>query len=121
MTSLYKATYSPEDNKLRIYTDHYPAEKIEQKLISAGFIHAPMQKLFASKWTPSKADLCIELAGEITPEIISVTERAEIKALRLDDDQAKNVRRHAKHKISSSLRKRRIKTFYVALRKQQCL
>ena len=53
---------------------------------SPGFNYAPVQKLFvASRWTPHREDLCIDLAGEITAEESTLVERAEAKASRLDD------------------------------------
>jgi hypothetical protein len=72
-----KATYSPEDNKIRLY----PSERLEQtayeKVSKAGFKWAPAQKLFvAPKWTPQREDLALELAGEILPEEMSLEERS---------------------------------------------
>ncbi|WP_208993213.1 DUF3560 domain-containing protein [Roseibium sp. TrichSKD4] len=38
----------------------------------------------APKWTPKREDFCLELAGEIEPELTTLAERAEAKAERLD-------------------------------------
>ena len=80
------ATYSPEDNKIRLY----PAARLDAETFArvkeAGFKWAPKQELFvAPKWTPAREDLAIELAGEIEPEEMTLAERAEIKAERLDN------------------------------------
>ncbi len=82
------ATYSPEDNKLRIYPED-PDQRLDadlyQRLRDAGFIRAPKQGLFvAPAWTPDREDLCIELVGEIVAEETSLVERAAAKAERLD-------------------------------------
>lgn len=83
----YQATYSPEDNKLRIYDltgERVPHEDYA-RLKSAGFVWAPIQKLFvAPSWSPEREDLCIQFAGEIEREESTVAERAEAKSLRLD-------------------------------------
>ena len=79
------ATYSPEDNKIRLYPDgRFDAETLE-RVKKAGFRWAPKQKLFvAPKWTTAREDIALELAGEIEPEEMTLAERAQIKAERLD-------------------------------------
>ncbi|MEW5249894.1 DUF3560 domain-containing protein [Microbulbifer discodermiae] len=79
------ATYSAEDNKLRLY----PARRLDDELYArvkeAGFKWAPKQELFvAPKWSPAREDLCVELAGEIEPEELTLAERAQMKAERLE-------------------------------------
>ncbi|MEP2533511.1 DUF3560 domain-containing protein [Shimia sp.] len=79
------ATYSPEDNKIRLY----PAERLDagtfEKVKAAGFKWAPKQGLFvAPKWSPRREDLAIELAGEIGAEQMTLAERAQAKAERLE-------------------------------------
>jgi phospholipid N-methyltransferase len=87
MTCVFiSATYSPEDNKLRLY----PAARLDKDLYlrvkGAGFIWAPKQGIFvAPKWTPAREDLCMELAGEISDEDISLVERAEQRAERFEE------------------------------------
>ncbi|ESX03679.1 hydrolase [Mesorhizobium sp. LSJC268A00] len=83
---MISATYSPEDNKLRLY----PAARLDnetyQRVKNDGFVWAPKQGLFvAPKWSPSREDLAIELAGEIEPEEMTLAERAQAKADRLDE------------------------------------
>ncbi len=85
MTIEFDATYSVEDNKLRLYASERLDPDLYTRIKQAGFIWAPKQALFvAPKWTPAREDLCIELAGEITAEQSTLVERAEAKAERLD-------------------------------------
>jgi hypothetical protein len=79
------ATYSPEDNKLRLY----PSERLDaetyDRVKAAGYKWAPKQELFvAPMWTPSRADLALELAGEIEDEDKSLVERSEERAERME-------------------------------------
>ena len=86
MTIAITATYSPEDNKLRIYASSRLDSATYERVKAAGFKWAPKQELFvAPMWTPSREDLCSELAGEIEDEDTSLVERAEAKAERLED------------------------------------
>lgn len=79
------ATYSPEDNKLRLYASSRLDAETFQKVKAAGFKWAPKQELFvAPKWSCAREDLAIELAGEIEPEEMTLAERAQAKADRLD-------------------------------------
>jgi hypothetical protein len=82
----FTATYSPEDNKLRLYASSRLDAETYARVKEAGFSWAPEQELFvAPKWTPAREDLCIELAGEVEPEEMTLVERAAIKAERLDN------------------------------------
>ena len=84
------ATYSPEDNKLRIYASQRLDRETYERVKAAGFAWAPKQDLFvAPMWTPARADLCIELAGEIEDEGRSIAERAEDRAERFAEYEAK--------------------------------
>ena len=79
------ATYSPEDNKIRIYPSSRLDDETYSRVKEAGFKWAPVQGLFvAPKWTPHREDLAVELAGEIEPEEMTLAERAALKAERLD-------------------------------------
>lgn len=50
--SEYTATYSPEDNKLRLYCLHRLPKELYDRVRGAGFIWAPKQDLFvAPMWT----------------------------------------------------------------------
>ena len=101
----YTATYSPEDNKLRLYASSRLDPEAYARVKAAGFIWAPKQELFvAPMWTPSRADLCIELAGEIDDEDTSLIDRSEQRAERFEDyaDRRKQDADHA-HKAVSAI------------------
>jgi hypothetical protein len=95
-----RATYSPEDNKIRIYPD---AERLDAetyaRVKAAGYIWAPKQKIFvAPMWTPSRADLAEELAGELGDEDTTLAERTEERAERFDEYGARRAdEAHAAH------------------------
>lgn len=102
------ATYSPEDNKIRLYPSARLDSETFAKVKAAGFKWAPKQGLFvAPKWTPEREDLAIDMAGEIQPEEMTLAERAQAKAARLDDlaekraNDAKGFARAA-HELSES-------------------
>lgn len=77
----YSATYSPDDNKLRLYSAGRLPEDIYRRVRAAGFIYAPKQELFvAPAWTPGREDLLLELCGEIGDEDTSLLDRAEERA-----------------------------------------
>ena len=79
--SNFTATYSPEDNKLRLYSTHRLDADLYQRVRAAGFQYAPKQDLFvAPAWTPGREDLLIELCGEIDDEDTSLVDRAEARA-----------------------------------------
>ena len=80
------ATYSPEDNKIRLFSITRLDSETYNRVIKAGFKWAPKQELFVTPmWTPTREDLCIELAGEIGDEDTTLVERAEAKAERLEN------------------------------------
>ena len=77
----HKATYSPEDNKLRMY----PACRLDssdyKRFRLVGFKYAPKQGLFvAPAWSPEREDLLIEFCGHIEDEDTSLLERATERA-----------------------------------------
>ncbi len=82
---MYTATYSPEDNKLRLYTstDERLPESLYAQVKHYGFIWAPRQELFvAPAWTPEREDFLLDLCGQIDDEDKSLVERAEERAER---------------------------------------
>src|SRR5687768_15685860 len=80
------ATYSPDDNKLRLYSMGRLDRETYDRVKAAGFKWAPKQELFvAPMWTPAREDLLIELCGEIEDEDKSLVERAEERADRFED------------------------------------
>jgi hypothetical protein len=79
------ATYSPEDNKLRLY----PVARLDSNTYSevkaAGFKWAPKQQLFvAPMWTPAREDLLIRLCGSIEDEDKTLVQRSEERAERFE-------------------------------------
>ncbi len=81
----HTATYSPEDNKLRMSPAHRLDKEDYQRFKDAGFSWAPKQELFvAGMWTPDREDLLIEFCGEIDDEDTSLVERAEERAERFE-------------------------------------
>lgn len=82
----YRATYSPDDNKLRLYPLHRLDEATYARVKEAGFKWAPKQALFvAPAWTPSREDLLVSLAGDIEDEECTLFERQEERAERFND------------------------------------
>jgi hypothetical protein len=82
----YTATYSPDDNKLRLYARTRLDAETYARVKADGFKWAPKQQLFvAPMWTPGREDLLVELAGEIDDDDSSLVERAEERAERFDD------------------------------------
>lgn len=59
----HSATYSPEDDKLRIYPAHRLDAEEYAKAKAAGFRWAPMQELFFAVWSPAAEDVALALAG----------------------------------------------------------
>lgn len=79
------ATYSPEDNKIRLYASARLDAETYARVKAAGFKWAPRQELFvAPAWSVGREDLALELAGEIEAEEMTLAERAAAKAERLD-------------------------------------
>ncbi len=82
----YTATYSPEDNKLRLYTSTRLDAETYARVKAAGFSYAPKQELFFTPmWTPQREDLLLELCGEIGDEDTSLVERAEQRSERFSE------------------------------------
>lgn len=83
---MMQATYSPDDNKLRLYSTSRLDGDLYDRVKAAGFKWAPKQELFvAPMWTPERENLLIELCGEIEDEDKSLVERAEERADRFED------------------------------------
>lgn len=82
----FTATYSPDDNKLRLYSLHRLDADTYAKAKSLGFKWAPRQQLFvAPMWTPAREDFLLSLAGQIDDEDRSLVERAEDRAERFEE------------------------------------
>ena len=82
----YTATYSPDDNKLRLYSISRLDADTYALVKAAGFRWAPKQQFFvAPMWTPQREDLLMTLCGEIGDEDSSLVQRAEERAERFED------------------------------------
>lgn len=75
------STYSPEDDKLRIYSGRVSKE-LYDRLRDLGFGRAYKQGCFYASWTPEREDVVIELCGKIDDEDTTIADRAEDKAER---------------------------------------
>lgn len=79
------ATYSPEDNKLRLYPVTRLDAETYARVNEAGFKWAPKQELFvAPMWTPARENLLLELCGKIGDEDTSLVDRAEERGERFE-------------------------------------
>lgn len=81
------ATYSPDDNKIRLYPASRLSPELYARVRETGFIWAPKQGIFvAPMWTPEREDLARELApgGDIADDDQSLLTRAEDRADRFD-------------------------------------
>lgn len=82
----YTATYSPEDNKLRLYAASRLPRELYEMVKGHGFKWAPKQELFvAPMWTPAREDFLLTLVDDIDDEDVSLVDRAETRADRFDD------------------------------------
>lgn len=79
------ATYSPEDNKLRLHTMHRLDKATYDSIVAAGFRFAPKQDFFvAPAWTPEREDVLLALCGEIEDEQSTVADRAADRSERFE-------------------------------------
>jgi hypothetical protein len=81
----FTATYSPDDNKLRLTASSRLSPEDYERVKARGFRWAPKQECFYAMWTPRAADLCEELAGEIEDDDITLMDRAEERAERFEE------------------------------------
>lgn len=85
MSIIYTATYSPDDDKLRLYASQNLDSETYARVKAQKFTWAPKQELFVAYWSPCREDLLTELAGEIEDEDKSLVERASERAERFED------------------------------------
>ncbi|MGK5033148.1 DUF3560 domain-containing protein [Janthinobacterium sp. MDT1-19] len=84
----FSGTYSPDDNKLRLYASSRLDKDLYEKVIAAGYRWAPKQECFiAPMWTPQRYDLLLSLCGEVDDEDKSLLERAEERSERFEGYQ----------------------------------
>ncbi|HAG0390689.1 TPA: plasmid SOS inhibition protein A [Salmonella enterica] len=77
----YRATYSPDDNKLRLYAALRLDDETYQKIHAVGFRWAPKQELFVvPAWTPAREDVLLSLAGDIEDDDNTLFDRQEQRA-----------------------------------------
>jgi len=82
----HEATYSPGDNKLRLYPAARLSEAEYNRVKAHGFKWAPKQGIFvAPMWTPERADLLTEMCDDIGDEDKSLSERADERAERFEE------------------------------------
>lgn len=72
----YRATYTPEDDKIRIYTDRVD-RTLYDALKGLGFARAPKQGCFFQVWNPAREDAALALCGGIDDEDTTLFDRAE--------------------------------------------
>jgi predicted RNA methylase len=81
----FSATYSPDDNKLRISCTRRIDADTFARLKAAGYKWAPKQEqMIAPMWTPGRYDLALELAGEVLDDDTTLADRAEERAERFE-------------------------------------
>lgn len=79
----HRATYSPEDNKLRLYPDWTDGEFDKEEAKKLGFKWASKQECYVKpKWSPRAEDYLLTLVDEIEDEDYSPVERAVDRAER---------------------------------------
>lgn len=98
----YTATYSPDDDKIRLYASTRLDRELYERVKAAGFRWAPKQDLFFTVWNPRAEDIAIELAGEIEDDDKTLAERAEERADRFEGYQEKRTAEADRAKASVS-------------------
>ncbi|MBK9497259.1 MAG: DUF3560 domain-containing protein [Xanthomonadales bacterium] len=102
-----RATYSPEDDKLRLYpaTDDKWPDAVYKAYKAAGLGWAPQQHFMSGTWTPGREDLFLAWGGgDIEDEDVSVEERAMARADRFQDYQAKRAdEAHERHAMAEQV------------------
>jgi hypothetical protein len=82
----FNATYSPEDNKLRLYASEKLDDELYQRAKKLGFKWAPKQELFvAPMWTPQRKNFLLSLVDQIEDEQLTLEERAAERAARFEN------------------------------------
>jgi hypothetical protein len=80
---MHRATYCPEDNKLRFYPHWADASFDKETLKAAGYRWASKQEIYvAPRWTPKAEDAALEYVEDIEDEDYSPQERAADRAER---------------------------------------
>lgn len=91
------ATYSPEDNKLRLYVGRVPREEY-LKLRADGWTSTPKQSCdFVAVWTPQRRATCLEYAELIEDEDQGPEDRAADRAERFGEYRDKRTEEATGH------------------------
>lgn len=94
--SRFTATYSAEDNSIRIYFPEGESrlgDELWELFKDHGYRLAPMLGCYQVKrWTPAREDFAMAVAGDIEAEEQTMAERAEIKAQRLAGYRANRIK-----------------------------
>lgn len=92
-----RASYCPEDNKLRLYVGRVPRDEYE-KLRVEGWISTPKQDCdFVATWTPQRRDTCLDYADLIEDEDQSPEDRAADRAERFSGYLGKRLDEATEH------------------------
>lgn len=82
-STMHRATYSPEDNKLRLYPDWDDPDFDKEVVKAAGFKWASKQECYVCpRWTPRAEDALLDLVNDIEDEDYSPLERSADRAER---------------------------------------
>jgi len=88
----HKATYCPEDNKLRFYPDWQDGDFDKERLKASGYRWASKQECYVCpRWSPSAEDAALEYVEDIGDEDYSPAERAADRAERFDGYRGKRI------------------------------
>ncbi len=79
---IYRATYSPDDNKLRLYAASRLDPETYKKCMMPVSLGTKQALFVAPAWTPGREDVLLSLAGEIEDEDSTLAERQEARAER---------------------------------------
>jgi len=96
-----RATYDPDDDKLRIYSGRVP-DALFAALDRLGYQRAYKQGCWYAKWSPAREDAAVDLCGEVTDEDSTVFERAQMRAERLAGYASNAARRSAEASAASA-------------------
>lgn len=89
---MFTATYSPDDNKLRLTASARLDPATYERVKAVGFRWAPkLEQFICPAWNPAAEDVAIELAGEIEDEDSTLIERAEERAERFEGYQERRM------------------------------
>lgn len=87
------ASYSPDDNKIRLYGTGRLDAETWARAKALGFLSAPKQGcIVAPAWSPGREDFVLEFVNEIQDEDMTLAERQDERADRFEDLSANRAR-----------------------------